>query len=137
LSATREKVFVHGETTVVLNTEEGPMKKVTFQVASVGKILISCVKIANQGNQIIVEKAKPRIVDKNNETTRLHTKNGVYVLKAKVMKGNGKKATTRAPAKAKDDHEDRQKDGGQAKGARQPNGAVCGVQVAGWRGPRR
>ena len=42
------KVFVKGEKTILLKTEEGQLRKICFQMASVGKALVSVNKAADR-----------------------------------------------------------------------------------------
>ena len=50
VSASKERVYILDEKSVAIRTQEGRMKMVTFQIADVGKILLSVKKAADQDN---------------------------------------------------------------------------------------
>ena len=82
-----------GEREVEFKTHEGEKKTILFQDAEVGRCLISVDAINNAGNEVILNRQRPRIVCKDGKEIRLKRKNGVFVLNmwVKVPEGGESK----------------------------------------------
>ena len=81
ISATKHKVPNVGERAVEFKTEEGKSKKIKFQEADVGKILVSVDKLAECGNSVHLTKKNPHIInEKSGEVTKLRRKRGQFIL---------------------------------------------------------
>ena len=84
LAANRQKVYVLGEKSVVMRTQEGQLRRITFQVCKVGKILISCGKAVEAGNEVIMSRLNSRVISPTGESTALALKNGVFTMMVQV-----------------------------------------------------
>lgn len=81
ISATRHKVPNLGERGVEFTTEEGRQKKIMFQEADIGKILVSVDKLAACGNSVHLTRNNPHIRnEKTGEITKLKRKRGQFIL---------------------------------------------------------
>ena len=49
-----------------------------------GKLLVSCGKAVDAGNEVILSKVNPRVVSPNGERTAMELKNGVFTMKVQV-----------------------------------------------------
>ena len=81
MSATKHRVPNLGERIVSVQTSEGRDKKIKFQVADVGKILLSVDKLIEAGNEVRLSKENPCIQNKKSgEITKLTRKRGQFIL---------------------------------------------------------
>ena len=75
-----------GEVTVAVETEEGAIKGLQFQVANTTRPLISVDAITKRGNKVILEENGGHILNlTTGQTTRLRRINGVYVLRTRIV----------------------------------------------------
>ncbi len=86
VAANGGRIANKGEKLVHFQTTEGAERSVKFQVADVTKPLISVVKITEAGNDVILSKSNPRIVNrKTGEVTNLRRESNVFILDMWVM----------------------------------------------------
>jgi hypothetical protein len=88
-TANGKRVYVLGQKTITVRTANGKMKRMTFQIADVTRILASVTKIAKAGNRVTMSKDENVIVDTKGEKIDMMIENGVYVVKCEVkVEGN-------------------------------------------------
>ena len=81
LTANKQKVHILGQKTVLIRTKEGCRRRITFQIADIGKVLVSVKKTDDQGNKVIFD-SDPRIIFSDGQETSLSIEGGVYVMGA-------------------------------------------------------
>ena len=91
---------------------------VTFQIADVGKCLLSVKKSADKGNTVIFESKSPRMISKKGRVTKLQTDNGVYIMKCEALKGEAAEGDKIWKAGMKKLNEERSKKENKWKGRR-------------------
>ena len=78
-----------GEKKMSAITNEGHRRSMTWQVCDVQKALISAAKVVEAGNDVYLENANPRIVNrKTGQVTKLLKENGVFVVDLWIAVGN-------------------------------------------------
>ena len=79
-SASNHKIYNEGEKIIGFHTNCGKRRKIQFQIAKVGRTLISADKLAETGHTLVVEKGNPRIICPNKEVIKLRRQNKVFIM---------------------------------------------------------
>lgn len=87
VSASKHRVRNLGERVVAFKTDENKNKRIKFQEADVGKVLISVDKLVEAGNEVNLTKKNPHIKNiRSGEITKLRRKRGQFILHMHVRK---------------------------------------------------
>ena len=82
VSATKHRTPNLGERKAEFKTDEGINHKIMIQEADIGKLLISVVKLVENGNEVNLSKRNPYIKNlKTGMVTKLVRKKGQFILR--------------------------------------------------------
>ena len=71
---------MQGQKTVPFETTCGKKRRIVFQIADVGKSLVSVDALNETGHEVILSRTNPRILCPNGETIALRRKGKVFIL---------------------------------------------------------
>ena len=80
MAANNKEIRNVGQSQVGFVTGEGLGKKINFQRAEVGRILVAADKLTDAGCTVILNKKAPRIITKQGETIKIKREKGMFIL---------------------------------------------------------
>ena len=86
VSASRHDIHNEGEKVISFRTDCEKRRRMTFQIAKVGKTLISVERLNESGHEVILSRGSPRILCPNGDSIRLRRKNRVFIMDMWVRK---------------------------------------------------
>ena len=85
-SASNHKIYNEGEKLIAFQTSCDKKRKIMFQVAKVGRTLVSVDKLSETDHNVVLNKNDPRIECPNGEVIKLRRQNKVYILDLWIRK---------------------------------------------------
>ena len=85
-SASNHKIYNEGEKLIAFQTSCDKKRKIMFQVAKVGRTLVSVDKLSETDHNVVLNKNDPRIECPNGEVIKLRRQNKVFILDLWIRK---------------------------------------------------
>jgi hypothetical protein len=79
-SASNQKIFNEGEKTISFQTGCKKKRRMVFQIANVGRTLISVDRLSESGHTVILNKENPRIKCPNGDIIKLRKRNKMFIM---------------------------------------------------------